>query len=226
MKLSPRLNAISQLVNKSYDIIWDTCCDHGLLGMSLLEKHPNSAVHFVDIEAPIINKLETKLETHFSNFNWRCYIDSVVNLPINQFNGSQLIVIAGVGGDLATEFVTSLVKLYPNIPLEFIICPVHHTYTLRKSLISLDLKLVSETLVTDNKRFYEVIHIASAPIATKEISAIGEALWTSNCQAEKDKKLRYLKRLISHYQKASNSRKELLAPLSAYQDKYQKLLSN
>ena len=49
MKLSKRLNAINSLITQSYDIVWDCCCDHGFLGMALLERGIAKQINFVDI---------------------------------------------------------------------------------------------------------------------------------------------------------------------------------
>ncbi|QSA20815.1 SAM-dependent methyltransferase, partial [Vibrio furnissii] len=38
MKLSKRLQTIEKLVTQHYDHIWDCCCDHGFLGMTLLQR--------------------------------------------------------------------------------------------------------------------------------------------------------------------------------------------
>ena len=39
LKLGNRLRQLERMIDQRYSQIWDCCCDHGLLGMSLLQRH-------------------------------------------------------------------------------------------------------------------------------------------------------------------------------------------
>ena len=200
MPLSYRLQSIANTIKNPYHHIWDTCCDHGYLGMSLLSTYPSSTIHFVDISAHIMKGVENGLSTqaHSQQLpykNWQCHTISVNDLPLDQYQGCHLIIIAGVGGDLAAEFIQQLTARFGDLALEFIICPVHHTFTLRQQLIALDYTLIDESLISENKRFYELIYVSFS--GEREISKTGELMW----DLEDAEHLEYLNKTIIHFEK-------------------------
>ena len=77
--------------------------------------------------------------------------------------------------------------------LSFIICPVHHTYTLRRGLKQLGLGLVSEQVIVEKKRFYELLHVSFK--STTPIEPTGCSMWDLNDKHHQQ----YLKTLIEHY---------------------------
>lgn len=219
MPLSYRLQSIANTIKNPYHHIWDTCCDHGYLGMSLLSTCPSSTIHFVDISAHIMKGVENGLSTQADSQqlpykNWQCHTISVNDLPLDQYQGRHLVIIAGVGGDLAAEFIQQLTARFGDVALEFIICPVHHTFTLRQQLIALNYSLIDESLISENKRFYEIIHVTRNKRQGVAISPIGDKLWH---RAEQCEKARYLIRLITHYQNVSRNNQDALVALHAYQ---------
>lgn len=167
MKLGKRLTQLVQQVKRDYDHIWDCCCDHGLLGAALLKQYPSSTVHFVDIVPSLIEKVTLDLIRYFpattDSPRWRTYCLDVRDLPLEANAGSHLVIIAGVGGDLMTEFIAELAKRHPSMTFDLLLCPVHHTYTLREQLIALNAELKSERLVEENQRIYELLHVQILP---------------------------------------------------------------
>ncbi|MGB0987431.1 MAG: tRNA (adenine(22)-N(1))-methyltransferase TrmK, partial [Pseudoalteromonas spongiae] len=105
----------------------------------------------------------------------------------------------------------------------FIICPVHHTFTLRQQLIALNYTLIDESLISENKRFYEIMHVSRNKRQGVAISPIGDKLWHS---AEQCEKAQYLTRLITHYQNVSRNNQDALVALHAYQALANKLKCN
>lgn len=208
MKLGKRLTRLVQQVNRHYDHIWDCCCDHGLLGAALLKQHPHSCVHFVDIVPQLMEKVTRDLTDFFPATSdlarWHTYCIDVRDLPLAAHAGSQLVIIAGVGGDLMSEFITELVKRHPTLSLDLLLCPVHHTYTLREQLINLGAELHSEHLLEENQRIYELLHVqisrASAAIE-HPLSLTGKALWHTDNQVQQKIAQRYLQQLQHHYQR-------------------------
>lgn len=220
MKLSKRLELIYQHVNDSYDHIWDCCCDHGLLGAKLLSRSTSAQVHFVDVVPTILDKLTQQLLHFFPHSNehpkWFVHCLDVALLPLNHYlNQKHLIIITGVGGELTAKLVEKITAANPASEIEFILCPVHHTYHLRKQLIALKLTLIDEQIITENKRFYELIHVSKR--AFKPLCVTGSInMWQTTNHTHHV----YLKKLILHYQKiatAQSENEELLA--------YQALLS-
>lgn len=185
------------MVTKHYDHIWDCCCDHGLLGQTLLQRSAANTVHFVDIVEPLMLDLQQRLEgIPLPSHRWAVHCTDVADIPLStEANHQELIIIAGVGGDLLIELVQSLLVKHPNHKLEFILCPVHHHYKVRQALIDLKLGLIDECLVHDNRRFYEVIHVSTT--STKNIASVGSLMWDFTRKEDNE----YLKKTVQHYQR-------------------------
>lgn len=208
MKLGKRLTQLVQQVNRHYDHIWDCCCDHGLLGAALLKQHPSTTVHFVDIVPSLIEKVTIDLTHYFpvttDTPRWRTYCLDVRDLPLEANAGSHLLIIAGVGGDLMTEFITELARRHPSMILDLLLCPVHHTYSLREQLIALNAELKSERLVEENQRIYELLHVQINPFSSAPshpLSLVGELLWQVSDVDQSKIAQRYLQQLQQHYQR-------------------------
>jgi len=227
-KLSARLAAIEALVTLDYDHIWDCCCDHGQLGMHIMAKGLAPNIHFVDLVPDLIENVRSKLTLHFptqsqasSTPHWHTHCLDVANLPIKTMapNAYHLVIIAGVGGDLCKELVTSLSDKNPKAKIDFLLCPVRHLYALRSELKYRNFEAVNETLVEENKRIYEVIltraprNIRNLEVTPTVIHELGDQIWmqktrTNNASpsieaAEQNKALikRYLAQQVAHYQR-------------------------
>ncbi|MDD9178155.1 MULTISPECIES: tRNA (adenine(22)-N(1))-methyltransferase [Aliivibrio] len=200
MKLSSRLDTIKNKVTDHYDHIWDCCCDHGQLGVALLASHPKSVIHFVDVVDELMIDLESQLQKHASAIQsqWQVHCMDVAKLPLIK-GKKNLIIIAGVGGDLLIELVRSIQTRNSDIELEFILCPVLHNYMVRCELIEMGFGLISETLVKENKRFYEVLHISNQ--AVKQIAPVGSDMWNLSDSDHQE----YLTKTVSHYQRMGGS---------------------
>lgn len=208
MKLGKRLQAIATMVGSHYDHIWDCCCDHGLLGAALLSKQAATCVHFVDIVPELMHTLEQKLARFFpadlspsSSAQWQVHCMDVARLPLQSTPGKQLVIIAGVGGDLMAELVATIRQRNPAVDVDFLLCPVHHHFTLRQQLIRLGFSLKAETLLVENRRFYEVILVSSDHNNFCTISPVGSAIWQGNTEAQMKIATDYLAKTLSHYQR-------------------------
>ena len=203
MKLSKRLTQIEQLVAPGYTHIWDCCCDHGLLGAALLARHSDAQVHFVDIVPSLITELESRLQQHYADLaeRWTIHCLDVAALPLEQYSGRQLIIIAGVGGDLIKQFVSIIQQTHIGLTLDFLLCPVHHQFALRQALIELNLSLKDEALIEENHRFYEIMLVSSESDPGRPISPVGETIWQANSNEQRDVIQRYLQITLEHYQR-------------------------
>jgi len=213
-KISKRLKKIDSMVCSHYQSIWDCCCDHGLLGLTLLKRKAADTIHFVDIIPSLTTHLESLLQKHFNakdyEQRWQVHCIDVAKLPLTSHD-KNLVIIAGVGGELMIEFIEKIVddfqKKTPQDStktLEFILCPVHHNYQVRQTLISHNFTLLEECIVAENKRFYEIIHVKkqfSSPShvheAINKISATGDIMWHLSSQSHQQ----YLAKTISHFQR-------------------------
>lgn len=192
------------MIVDDYDHIWDCCCDHGSLGMNLLCERTAPNIHFVDIVPDLVNKVEKTLQQFFSNSpsTWKTHCIDVAQLPLNQYTGKHLVIIAGVGGDLIIEFIHSVFQQYPELEIDFLLCPVHHQYALRKELINLNFGLQHEMLIEENNRFYEIILVStSINDLNAPISLVGDNIWQSNTIQQQNITQRYLAKTLNHYQR-------------------------
>lgn len=196
------------MVTGTYDHIWDCCCDHGLLGAKLLERQAASCIHFVDIVPSLMVQLETKLQRFYPNSTsqWLTHCIDVAQLPLHQYSGKHLIIIAGVGGDLMASFIASIHRHSPNIKFDFLLCPVHHAFTLRQTLIKFNYQLKNEVLLKDNQRFYEVIHVTCDRACSNPIHPVGSQIWQTENELQKSIVEQYLQATLNHYKRVQNGK--------------------
>lgn len=219
------------MISGHYDHIWDCCCDHGLLGMLLLKRNAARQVHFVDCVAPLMRQLTLDLTRFFPEqaaelkhdlsgiTKWQVHCLDVAALPLAQTSDQdkQLIIIAGVGGELLVDLVQAILVQHPQRHLEFILCPVHHNYFVRQSLSALGLGLKSEHLLEENQRFYEILHVINDGNANgHRISPSGSLMWDNLQGDELALARRYLYKVISHYQRMPKDKRPL-SIINAYQ---------
>ena len=200
-KISHRLQAIEQMVTSQYDHIWDCCCDHGFLGSALLSRPEANTVHFVDIVPQLMTELENKLQRFYPSSNWKTHCLDVAKLPLTQYKGKHLIIIAGIGGDLMIEFIEVIHKKYQDLNIDFLLCPVHHQFSLRQTLIALDFSLQHEVLLEENRRFYEILLLSMTSDENKSVNPVGDIIWQSTSSHQSDTAQRYLTKTLNHYQR-------------------------
>jgi tRNA (adenine22-N1)-methyltransferase len=205
MKLGHRLQQLEQMVTQPYDAIWDCCCDHGLLGMSLLQRQAAETIHFVDVVASLTEPLQAKLETYFTqserqsqHSQWLVHCQDVKTIELNP-QLTNLVIIAGVGGDQTLAMLETIIAKNQSQNIEFLLCPVHHLYKLRQAMISLNLGLVNEKIVVENKRYYELIHVSTS--SSEMINPVGSSMWNPKRKVDQD----YLNKTLKHYQKKAQS---------------------
>ncbi|WP_409439412.1 tRNA (adenine(22)-N(1))-methyltransferase TrmK [Psychromonas sp. GE-S-Ul-11] len=206
MKLNKRLLSLSEMVNEPYDLVWDCCCDHGLLGFKILAGGLIKQLNFVDVVPEITDKLALKLQQHGhhlpADVRWKVLCQDVSEIKLAEsalqlpMTAKQLVIISGIGGDLMIDIMKRLVTTCKDLHLDFLLCPVQHTYKLRKVLRELEFKSKAERLVLENKRGYELLLISQ--IEGQAISLTGsDGLWKSHPSATI-----YLKKLMTHYQRS------------------------
>lgn len=235
IKLGERLLKLSELVTTHYDHIWDCCCDHGLLGATLLNEHSESLIHFVDIVPELMSELDLKFKQFYPQAKWQNHCIDVNELPLSEYNQplnnsvqqkqqtKHLVIIAGVGGNLTSEFVTNICNKHPDLAIDFLLCPVHHQYMLREQLISLNIKLKQEVLVEENNRFYELLLVTTNVVSDSKIDAntlrnltdVGQAIWQTANQEQRTTANKYLAKTLQHYKRMQLGGRENVAEIIA-----------
>jgi tRNA (adenine22-N1)-methyltransferase len=218
VKMGLRLQQIAKMNDKRYTHIWDCCCDHGLLGCSLLHAQAAQTVHFVDIVPELLQSIEERLYKHWkgSDKSWQVHCLNAGKLPFKEYTcnpqtDTHLVIIAGVGGELMVELLQSLLSVSADYQIEYILCPVHHNYKVRNFLIKNHFSLHNEALVFENKRGYEVLHVSGTALIP--LSAVGSLMWNWDNPLHFD----YLQRTIDHYQRmAKNPSMDVEAIIKQY----------
>ena len=215
MKISLRIQQLNSMVRDRYSHVWDCCCDHGLLGQLLLDGDRADCVHFVDVVPALMSRLETHLQQHYTGQNWQLHCMDVAELPLEKYAEGmqpQLIIIAGIGGDLVIELVSAIRQAHPHLPLEFLLCPVYHNYKVRQALAKLSLGMVNEYLLKEKQHYYEIMHVSAN--AGQPVSLVGDSMWDFSNDLHKA----YLQQTLDHYRRmASNPRQNVSDELQAYQ---------
>lgn len=227
IKLGIRLEQLRLMVTSNYDHIWDCCCDHGLLGMALLQQTQltqsqheiqKTEIHFVDVVQSLIDQVKTKLQQHpvndydrqrgESRWHTECKDVATIKLKKGQTN---LLIIAGIGGEKTIELLTEIFSNNKQCDFELLLCPVHQNYNLREFLIQQGYGLRKEKIVKENNRFYELLNVSKS--SHKALSLVGSEQW--NYSRENDKC--YLARMIQHFQRMANDpKKKVNHILTAY----------
>ncbi|KXF83591.1 tRNA (adenine(22)-N(1))-methyltransferase [Enterovibrio coralii] len=221
MKIGKRLNQLHDMVNEPYDHIWDCCCDHGLLGAALLNSQPTAHIHFVDVVPTLIDALSNRLKLHFpENYRWEAVCMDAGQLPLATYSGRHLVIIAGIGGDLMMDMLSTLQGKNPDLTLDFLLCPVHHQYALRELLIARQFKLKEEKLVEENSRFYEMLLVTTHDDSNTlpDVTRTGSRLWLSDSDAQRKACENYLANTLAHYQRIQRGKPEQVSDIvTAYE---------
>jgi len=210
------------MVTTDYNHIWDCCCDHGFLGVNLLSRQAAPNIHFVDIVPELIASIECKLLQFYQNScsDWQTHCLDVAKLPLKQYQGKHLVIIAGIGADLMSQFINDIHLKNPKLDIDFLLCPVNQQYALRQKLIALNFSLKNEILVEDNHRYYEVILVSSKSDSNRLISSIGDNIWQSVDAIQARVVKQYLEKTLKHYSRVQQGNTENVDDLiSAYSSK-------
>jgi tRNA (adenine22-N1)-methyltransferase len=210
VKLGRRLRQLDTMLEQQYSIIWDCCCDHGLLGMSLLQRKLADKVVFVDILSPQMALLEQDLQGRFSpdDFNWQVICQDVKDLEVPEIE-SQLFIIAGVGGNKTIQFIESLCAAMAGLPFDLLLCSVYGNYAVRQALIEHGFGLKQEQIIFENNRFYEAIYVSQN--STQPIIATGSSMWDKLNSDHRQ----YWQKTLDHYRKKAAADPVVFGPIVA-----------
>jgi tRNA (adenine22-N1)-methyltransferase len=154
MNIKGRLKYIYESIeNIEYTNIIDTCCDHGYLGSFLATKFLQSKIYLVDINAEIIKKLKRK--TFQENVEVLCEDAHQIDLKKEK----TLIIIAGVGGELAVKIIKGILKknTFPSL-IDFIVVANNKGDLIRNAFNQLDFGCVKQGLIFEKKIGYELLY--------------------------------------------------------------------
>ncbi len=149
--LNKRLQTISAINGENEKII-DIGCDHGFLGMYLVQNRKKIKVISSDIhEGPLKKAQENLLKYHLE--------DKII---LRLGNGLETIdddietvIISGMGGINIISILKDI-NSYPNVK-KIILSPNNLFFTVRKNISKLNFKLIKETMVWEKGKYYPVM---------------------------------------------------------------------
>lgn len=192
-KLGFRLQAIYDLIVSLdyYDNIWDCCCDHGYLGVQLLNNKLCDTLYFVDQIPHLIEHLDSKLK-RFPPGTYKAITADAGELEFVKTK-SHLVILAGVGGEHIVDILKSINTNNPGQQIDYLFCPSTTQYDLREFLSTQNFTLQYESIVTERNRSYEIILVKGFP--ENRVSTTGKMWDINNPDHQK-----YLSKLIHHYE--------------------------
>lgn len=163
MKLSKRLLAVAKLVPTGA-VVMDIGTDHGYLPLYLLSSKHCDKVYGTDLrEGPLSSAAENGQQFLVKKQLILMIQDGLLPIP----SDVNCITISGLGGTLMAEmFQQDKVNL--NSITKIIVQPQGHSERIRSVLNNLGFMISNETMILENKLFYEVIEF------TKGIQSLTE----------------------------------------------------
>jgi len=185
---------------RCYDRVWDCCCDHGYLGMSIVNAALCEKLIFVDQVPHIAQQLERQLLEQPLLYPAERYEVLTSDASDLDFNSEQrhLVILAGVSGKTVVDIVRTIRKTHPLGNIDFILCPTNALFDVREYLVAKEFVLLSESIVAEKSRHYEVLYVSPGDVEStgSQLTHTG-AMWDEkNIEHQ-----RYLARIIAHYQR-------------------------
>jgi tRNA (adenine22-N1)-methyltransferase len=170
--LSKRLKRFSEYYHNDHSNIWDIGCDHGLLGLSFLNKPSVKQINLVDPSLPVVNNLKDSYIT-IPRINIIHSKGQDLTIPTPNQNS---LFIAGMGG---LEIKGILQKLRPQLGKEdrVFISPHRHVLEIREFLKDTDYRLVEEGVLEEDGHYYPYLYL-SLNSQFQEISLYGKEMWS------------------------------------------------
>lgn len=159
--LKGRLEYLLRTIDNNHGHFYDLCCDHGHLGLNVLKHYNFSKIFLIDQVSEIIDKLSVKIKDsdipEAKRINIICLDAKILKIQ-NEFINT--IFIAGIGGELTIKILENLI---PQLKDEdrVIISPHTDLVKVRRYLQDSTLHLISEGLVKERNKFYEVLKLTT-----------------------------------------------------------------
>lgn len=153
MKLAKRLQSISSFVSPDAVLV-DIGCDHGWLGIYLLENNKVKYVYASDIAEGPLNNVRSNIEKYQVNEQ----MEAVLSDGLNAFKEIEFtdIVIAGMGGSLIIDILDNNLGLLQDKNL--VLQPNINAEGLRRYLLTHGFTIIDETVVSENDINYNIIN--------------------------------------------------------------------
>lgn len=198
-RLGKRLTTLFNAIPTGYDTVWDLCCDHGRLGMAVIETKRAPRVHFVDCINSIMTDLEDRL-VRYGATGYELHTTPAENLTIPA-KGKHLLVLAGVGDELSQRIIDAIISHQENAEVDWLISPSNNLFQVRRHLRLNNFGLQEEGVVFENGRGYEWMRVTRDRTRAPNDVPNPASFWDSNNPSHQA----HLQKLIRHARKQLNS---------------------
>ncbi|MCH5163672.1 MAG: SAM-dependent methyltransferase [Clostridiales bacterium] len=188
-----RLNEIFVLIHKT-KIFADIGCDHGYLCKMVLDANKAERILAVDISQACLNKAKILLED-----SAEYYLGDGLN-PLGDIV-PDITVISGMGGNTILHILEG--RLLPEV----IISPQNDVYKVRDTLTSSGYKIIEDKVVTENGKFYDIIHLVPGEQCLTELQKTFGVFFDRGDDAFLQRLKRDKNNLLSYKQTAENQKK-------------------
>lgn len=144
--MTKRLETLLSLIPQC-EIFADIGCDHGYIANAMLLRHKCEWVIVSDMSAECLKKAETLLSQNFPD-----KFTAVVSDGFDNVGFADCALIAGMGGDIISEIVSSA----KNLPEQLVLQPMKNTEKVRRTVIGSGYKILRDYTFRDGK-FYDVL---------------------------------------------------------------------
>ena len=208
MQISKRIHSLVNLVPADTEVVWDLCCDHGIIGQQFLA---HKKVIFIDQVKSITEKLSERLKATDipSQFNIITSSATQIDYKIEE---TSTFIIAGVGGVLGIEILDQIGDSFKD--KDYALISVHkNILKMRQYLIKKDFRVLLESIVQDNSQFYEMLLISK--LKGSMITEIGSTMWDT-CSTHTRQS--YLNHQINFYKTKTKFNPEFISILEQYKE--------
>ena len=153
MKLTPRLQAIADKVNKGNRVA-DIGTDHGYIPIYLIEKALSSKVIAADINEGPLDNARRQIQSKGLSHKITTRLGS--GLRVLEPSEVDTVIIAGMGGLLIRDILMDSPQITKTVK-QFILQPMVAQAELREWLVNNGFKIVDEVLVKEGQKYYEII---------------------------------------------------------------------
>ncbi|MDN3648592.1 tRNA (adenine(22)-N(1))-methyltransferase TrmK [Reinekea marina] len=197
-KLGTRLRHLVESIPTDTELVWDMCCDHGALGRAIIESRPQCQVIFNDIHKDIMARLKEQL-IQLNAQRYRLAVCPAEAVSLEE-TSRQVVVIAGIGDEQTITILEALRTQAHAKNCTFIISPTTKVALVRQYLIGAGFYRVNESIVTENKRSYEVITVATQQTQHAQLMTEKNGDLIGRCWQPIESHRQHLKKLIGYYQ--------------------------
>lgn len=168
--LSKRLKAIADMVTPCASAI-DVGCDHGFLSIYLVENDIAGRVYATDINSGPLERAQEHINEHnLGKCIETIQCDGLMGLKNNN-KTVDAIVIAGMGGRMISKILSDSPDIASSAT-QLVFGPQSELEQFRYSLMELGYRIVSETMIEEEGKFYPIIKATSGKMELDRVQAM------------------------------------------------------